>query len=244
MPIQHRLWTVEKQPSQVTQTRLVDEQELEDMIVAAPEILSDQWMLVGRQEWTDHGGRVDLVAIAPDGSLVLIELKRDRTPRDVIAQTLDYASWLTGLRADDVAAMYGRFQVGGSLAVDFRTRFGHDLVEAEINQSHLLVVVSSVVDSSTERIVRYLAGRDVPINLLSFEVFKHGNTRLLNRAWFLDPIETQASASEGSQVHREPWNGEFYACFGHDEARSWRRRSDMGSFLRVEGRGTAAPSIC
>ena len=221
MPIQQQLWTVEKQPSQVAHANLADEKVLEEMIVAAPEILSDQWMLIGRQETTDGGGRVDLVAIAPDASLVLIELKRGRTPRDVIAQTLDYASWLTDLRADDVAAIYGRFCAAGSLAADFRAKFGRNLDEDEINQSHQLVVVSSAIDSSTERIVRYLAGRDVPINLLSFQVFQHGDKTLLSRAWFLDPIEAQATASEAALTEREPWNGEFYACFGHDEARSW-----------------------
>ncbi|MGA7544578.1 MAG: hypothetical protein WBW08_01930, partial [Methyloceanibacter sp.] len=30
-----------------------------------------------------YGGWVDLVAIAPDGALILIEIKRDRTPREV-----------------------------------------------------------------------------------------------------------------------------------------------------------------
>ena len=62
-------------------------------------------MLIGRQEDTGFGGRIDLLAIAPDGSLVLIELKRDRTPRDVVAQALDYASWVEKLRAEDIAAL-------------------------------------------------------------------------------------------------------------------------------------------
>ena len=64
------------------------------MIVRQPAILSSHWMLIGRQEVTSHGGRIDLLAIAPDGSLVLIELKRDRTPREIVAQALDYASWV------------------------------------------------------------------------------------------------------------------------------------------------------
>ena len=41
------------------------------MIVVAPKILYDSWMLIGRQEWTSHGGIVDLLVIAPDGALVL-----------------------------------------------------------------------------------------------------------------------------------------------------------------------------
>ena len=79
------------------------EQTLEEMIIAAPRLLSDDWMLIGRQEDTGFGGRIDLLAIAPDGSLILIELKRNRTPREVVAQALDYASWVEKLRADEIA---------------------------------------------------------------------------------------------------------------------------------------------
>ena len=235
MPVKHRLWTVEEKPTQVAPTTLVDEKALEEMIVAAPEILSEEWMLIGRQEDT-NGGKADLVAIAPDASLILIELKRDKTPRDVIAQTLDYASWLSGIGAEDVASMYERFRPGHSLGNDFRSKFGNELDEDAINETHQLVVVSSMVDSRTERIVRYLAGRDVPINLLSFDVFQHGETQFLSRAWFIDPVKAQASASGGSRAEPEPWNGEFYACFGDDKARSWSEAVKYG-FLSAGGGG-------
>ena len=115
MPIQHAIWKVGDKPSPLSASRLASEQKLEDMIVLDPRILSSQWMLIGRQEITSHGGRVDLLAIAPDGSLVLIELKRDRTPREIIAQALDYASWVEQLTPDKIAQIYQRFSNGGSL---------------------------------------------------------------------------------------------------------------------------------
>ncbi|MBR0655779.1 PDDEXK family nuclease [Plastoroseomonas arctica] len=62
------------------------------MIVAVLQMLWDACMLIGRQERTLHAGRMDQLAIAPDGSLVPIELKLDRTPCDVVAQALDYAN--------------------------------------------------------------------------------------------------------------------------------------------------------
>ncbi len=103
MPIRNNIWTVGTNPAQLSESRLPSEKTLEDMIVAAPAILSEEWMLIGRQERTVSGGIIDLLAVAPDGSLVVIELKRDRTPRDVVAQAIDYAAWVETLRAEDMA---------------------------------------------------------------------------------------------------------------------------------------------
>ena len=80
MPIKHAIWKVGQKPAHLNSSVLASEQLLEDMIVAEPKMLSAEWMLIGRQEHTGYGGRIDLLAIAPDASLVLIELKRDRTP--------------------------------------------------------------------------------------------------------------------------------------------------------------------
>jgi RecB family endonuclease NucS len=80
MPIRTTLWKVGPKPQALTESGLASEKLLEDMIVAAPSMLSDDWMLIGRQENTGLGGIIDLLAIAPDSTLVLIELKRDKTP--------------------------------------------------------------------------------------------------------------------------------------------------------------------
>jgi Endonuclease NucS len=221
MPIRHAIWKVAAQPQPLVESSLASEKLLEEMIVAAPRVLSEEWMLIGRQEDTGFGGRIDLLAIAPDGALVLIELKRDRTPREVVAQALDYAGWVESRRPEDIAAIYGRFAPNRSLAEDFRQRFGHDLDEESLNESHQIVVVASSLDASTERIITYLSDRDVPINVLFFQVFTHGAEQLLSRAWLLDPVRTQVSAAATPNGPNEPWNGEFYSSFGHDESRSW-----------------------
>lgn len=153
MPIKTDIWTVDAAPTKLIPSRLVSEQFLEDMIVNAPGILSDEWMLIGRQESTGMGGRIDLLAIAPDGALVLIELKRDRTPREVVAQALDYAVWVEGLRNDEIGAIYKRFRPGRNLDEDFRHRFGRVLVDEELNKSHQLIIVATELDASSERIV-------------------------------------------------------------------------------------------
>lgn len=233
MPIRTALWKVAAQPESLAESPLVSEKTLEDMIVAAPRMLSDEWMLIGRQEDTGFGGRIDLLAIAPDGALVLVELKRDRTPREVVAQALEYASWVEKLQAEDIDAIYRRFAPGRNLADDFRTRYGQTLDEESLNESHQIIIVAGSLDSSTERIVAYLTERDIPINVLCFQVFTHGAEQLLSRAWLLDPVRTQVSAVATPDGPKEPWNGEFYGSFGQDH-RSWADAVQYG-FISAGG---------
>lgn len=223
MPIQHAVWRIGETPAPLKVSRLATEQLLENMIVRDPRILSSEWMLIGRQEITSHGGRIDLLAIAPDGSLVLIELKRDRTPREIIAQALDYASWVEQLGADKLAQFYQRFSGGGSLDQAFLQRFGVELDEETLNQSHQIIIVAAELDPSTERIIGYLNARDIAINVVFFQVFEHGAEQLLSRAWLIDPGETQANVAAATTVkgEKEPWNGEFYVSFGDATSRSW-----------------------
>lgn len=234
MPIRHAIWKVGTPPTPLAESSLVSERLLEEMIIAAPRLLSDEWMLIGQQEYTGFG-RIDLLAIAPDGALVLIELKRDRTPREVVAQALDYAGWVEKLTGDDIVSIYNRFAPGRSLAGDFRQRFGQDLDEDTLNESHQIIIVAASLDDSTERIVTYLSERSIPINVLFFQVFTYKSEQLLSRAWLLDPIHTQTSAPTPSGPS-EPWNGEFYASFGEGESRSW---ADAVKYGFISGGGGA-----
>lgn len=63
---------------------------IEGWIARQPDLLGLDLLMIGRQVNTEFGGRIDLLRIDPDGNLVIIELKRDRTPREIIAQVLDY----------------------------------------------------------------------------------------------------------------------------------------------------------
>jgi len=223
MPIQHAIWKVGSKPEPLTVSKLATEKMLEDMIVDCPSILSGEWMLIGRQEKTSFGGFIDLLAIAPDGSLVLIELKRDKTPREIVAQSLDYASWVEGLATEKIAQIYERFSNGGNLDEAFKARFGSPLDEDSLNQSHQIIIVAAELDPSTERIIGYLNARDLAINAIFFQVFQQGGEQLLSRAWLIDPGETQANAASTTKTkgEKEPWNSEYYVSFGDPASRSW-----------------------
>jgi hypothetical protein len=230
MPIKHAIWKVGAQPSPLAKTVLLNEKQLEDMVISVPQILSSEWLLIGSQEQTGLGGRIDLLAIAMNASLVLIELKKNRTPREVVAQALDYASWVEQLTSDKIVQIYQRFSKGGNLNNAFKQHFGKELDEETLNESHQIIIVAAELDDSTERIITYLNARNIAINVLFFQVFQHGTEQLLSRAWLIDPSETQANviATTKANGEKEPWNGEFYVSFGDTSSRSWEDARQYG----------------
>ncbi|WP_130626838.1 nuclease [Enterococcus sp. A8] len=238
MPVHHTIWRIGENPQPLTISKLASEQLLEKMILNDPTILSDQWMIIGHQENTLDKGRIDLLAIAPDASLILIELKRDRTPREVVAQALDYASWVDDLTADRLSQIYEKFSGGGNLGSAFKQRFNTELEEESLNQSHQIIIVAAELDPSTERIVDYLSKNGISINVLFFKVFQHGDEQLLSRAWLIDPSETQSNATQAtagtSANAKEPWNGEFYVSFGDPQSRVWEEARRYG-FISAGG---------
>jgi hypothetical protein len=238
MPVHHAIWRMGENPQPLIISKLSSEQLLEKMILNDPTILSDQWMIIGHQENTLDKGRIDLLAIAPDASLILIELKRDRTPREVVAQALDYASWVDDLTADRLSQIYEKFSGGGNLGDAFQQRFNTELEEESINQSHQIIIVAAELDPSTERIVDYLSKNGISINVLFFKVFQHGEEQFLSRAWLIDPSETQTNAVQAtagaSAKTKEPWNGEFYVSFGDPNSRNWEEARRYG-FISAGG---------
>jgi hypothetical protein len=234
MPLELGVWRVDGETVEITPSGMSDEKRLEDILAESIEIASPNWMLVGRQVMTSCGTPIDLLGLDRDGNLVVIELKRNRTPRDVVAQLLGYASWVKDLRDEDVAIIFEEYQKrygapGKALSVDeaFRSRFGLKELPEVLNEAHSLVIVAAELDPSTERIVRYLADEHgVPVNAVFFRVFRDGDREYLTRAWFIDPTEPVGETPRRGS--KEPWNNEYYVCFGHGEHRRWEDAMKYG----------------
>jgi hypothetical protein len=242
MPFEHALWRIDTGLNRLSSTVLDNESLLEEFIHSDIRILNDGWLVIGRQIRTEHGGFIDLLAIDNSGALIVIELKRDLTPRDVVAQAIDYASWIQSLSSDMIAGIFDRYTTTympeikqKTLDDAFRDRFGIELAAEDLNQAHQIVVVAARLDPSTERIVNYLAGRGIEINVVFFQVFADGDRRILSRVWFIDPVEVMTQTQDSSSKSRE-WNGEYYVSFGADDSHDWADALEYGFISACGGR--------
>lgn len=236
MPIEVGIWRLGAKPEKVSMSAIDSESRLEDALGKDLSILSPQLMLVGRQVSTSYGKFIDMLAMDISGNLSIVELKKNRTPREVVAQLLDYASWVQSLSYEEIAAIYSEKNESKKLEEGFDDAFGISLPE-QINQNHELIVVASALDSSTERIINYLADNyGVPINAVFFRFFCDDGRDYLARTWLIDPEEAERKVSKSNvKKGSEPWNGrDFYVSLGEGEHRNW---DDCRKYGFVSGGG-------
>ncbi|MFQ5480943.1 MAG: endonuclease NucS domain-containing protein [Thermodesulfobacteriota bacterium] len=227
MPIEVGIWRLGDKADRVEFSEMPSEKRLEDILAEDISILDPNLLLIGRQVHTSFGKVVDILAMDADGKLVVIELKRDKTPRDVIAQLLDYGSWVRELKDEDIATIFDEYlrkycSRDSVVSIDeaFCGRFGLNEMPESINDGHELVVVATELDDSTERIVNYLADEyGAAINAVYFRFFKDGDKEYITRVWLIDPGEADVKVVE--KRGEEPWNGEFYVSFGEGATRKW-----------------------
>ncbi|MGB4171529.1 MAG: endonuclease NucS domain-containing protein, partial [bacterium] len=145
MPLELGVWRIDNGDTQPVEFAAMDfENRLEDILHKNIDIASPNWLIIGRQVPTDYGGIIDLLAMDRDANLIVIELKRDKTPRDIVAQLLDYGSWVAHLEVEHITQIFDEYQrkwqKGKIVSIDeaFKEAFGATIPE-EMNASHELV---------------------------------------------------------------------------------------------------------
>lgn len=233
MPIEVGLWKLGDRLKAIQYSRIASEKQLESLLAADVSVIDSDLMLIGRQVVTASGGFIDLLALDVTGQIVVIELKRDRTPREVVAQILDYASWASTLTEVQISNIFTDFQhrhapgqLPRSLSEAFQDCFSVSQLPEPLNDSHRLILVASELDDSSERIINYLADHGISINAAFFRVFRDGDSEFLIRAWLADPDQVEARVE--AKRERLPWNGEFYVSFGVSQTRSWDEARKYG----------------
>lgn len=94
---------------EINKTKLNLEERIEKWLENDISMLSNDLLVIGRQIETDFGGIIDLLCVDHSGDIVIVELKRDKTPREITAQILDYASWVKDLSNEKIVEIADRY---------------------------------------------------------------------------------------------------------------------------------------
>lgn len=204
-----KIWQVEngEKLTEINRRKLDFEQRLEDWLNQDISILSAELLIIGRQVETDYGKYIDLLCVNSDGDLVIVELKKDKTPREVTAQTLDYASWVKDLSHERILNLSNLYfaKINTNFEEAFQKKFDIELPEV-LNNSHAMLIVASEIDESTERIIKYLSDSyGVNINVAQFQYFKNDSGQeFLARIFLIEQSEVEQKAQTKGTKKRAP----------------------------------------
>jgi hypothetical protein len=205
-----RIWKVCKGENlqEIKTTNLDFEKRIQSWLEKDISLISSDLLIIGREVETAYGGFIDLLCLDRNGDVVIVELKRDKTPREVTAQALDYASWVKDLsheKTTEIANNYFTAQGLPRIEETFSQKFNLEL-PTTLNTNHKILIIASEIDSSTERIINYLSETyGVGINAVTFQYFKdEDNRELLARVFLIEPRQAEQNTQIKAPSKRNP----------------------------------------
>lgn len=226
------MWRIDGDtPKRLSTATLPSEATLEQYLEKDPSLLGERLLVIGRQVHTPHGKFIDLLTMDVEGNLHVLELKRDKTPRDVVAQVLDYGSWVSTLDRDTIIDL-ANAHLDGPFESAFEEVFGISAPD-ELNGALRMTIVATDLDQGSERIVTYLRTFGVPVNAVFFSYLEDGDRRYLARSWLAREDESGtggATYGKSKKGKRAEWNGrDWFVSFGaYTGGRQWEDGRKFG----------------
>ena len=193
-----KTWQINEGKLKSINTRLQDNgrtepYDLEPWIHSNPEILGSDIAIIGRQI-SSKSGPIDLLGIDLSGNLIVIELKRDKLPREALAQAIDYVSDVAMWSIDKISEVC----VSNSektLEEIFEDKFPDvDIENLNINSMQRILLVGFSIESSLERMIEWLSdGYNVNINaiILSYVKTSNGEEMLMRTSIISEELEQE-----------------------------------------------------
>jgi hypothetical protein len=149
--------------------------DLEQWIRSNPLILGDDIAIIGEQVPT-ASGPLDFLGVDSSGNTVIVELKRERLPREALVQAIDYASDVAGWDLDRLQGICKSF-TNQTLDDYLQGKFeGVQIADLGINQAQRLLLVGFSIEESLSRMIEWLSDSyNVGINAISLTYVKTSN---------------------------------------------------------------------
>ncbi len=175
---------------------------------------------IGRQV-TANIGTVDkfpdLIGIDSSGDLIIVELKKGKTPRDVIAQILEYATWGASLDFNDLDKLSRGYyskdnnNTGKCLKEIYQEVFNieDEVIEENIfNRKQKLYIIAEEVSPIVKQVSEHLRNTyKIDINHLEYQVFRTKDGEHLLSVEKTLGFDLAGSTDIKSVVSSSGWNG-------------------------------------
>ena len=124
----------------------------------------------------------DLLGLDSEGNLVIVELKKSKAPRDVVAQLLEYAAWAKDLSDEQIHEIAEAYFQTAKKETTFQDAFSEmfDTEMPALNRRLCLFVVAEEIPGAVSRVCRFLrTSHSMDINCLTVSTFQTESGEML-----------------------------------------------------------------
>lgn len=184
---------VEPPGTQELERRAVEsEWQLESWLLANPEVILDERLLIFGRQYGLDSGYPDLLALDRWANVVVIEIKKGQSGSgsasegSILSQPQEYAQSLSGYGYDELDGIYDELKtkvrngewdpgeagvVKETLAEAHKSAFGIEIDQSAYNQHQRLVILAERITRQTESNARYLLEQGLNVQCVSVEWF-------------------------------------------------------------------------
>ncbi|MDO5661782.1 MAG: MGMT family protein [Brachybacterium sp.] len=189
------------EPVSLTEAGLKERQDLQEWVIARPEILGSDIVIVAFEfdRWQDWKGdrqrdRLDVLGLDTDGRLVLAELKRNAAPDTVEMQAIKYAAMASRFTEADLVTYHARFlsqRAGTTVSEDVARAalvdHAGELDPEQLRQPRIVLVAASFTTPTSASVV-WLTEMGLDITMQRVQAYRHGEDGVLVTVSQLFPV--------------------------------------------------------
>jgi len=199
-----------KAETRITQENVLEDN-LDEKIVADPQILGEPFLLIGRQIFIpDTNNKLDFLALDPRGNSVIIELKRKNQEDASDIHALRFANYISKWSSEDfekqARTFYGK---DSDAAFNFNALFESFCEDSgaekipDINKDQRLVITGSDINDKLSSFALWLKEHGIHITVVELHAYKDEDMIMIQPNFLVQVQPDKISEIEESQPEED-----------------------------------------
>jgi len=159
--------------------KLKERYDIQEWIEKSPEIIEENLLIIGKEVILPSDIRLDLLAIDKKSNLVILELKRDTSGKNIDWQAIKYASYCSSFSNTDIFRQFAEYL--GTNEDEAETKI-EEFIDAEnfenLNEKQRIILVSKEFHSDVVSSVLWLRDYGIDVSCVKLTPYSDGKGNL------------------------------------------------------------------
>jgi len=212
------------------------EKDIEDYLEKHIEILDKDIFIIGRQVPTATKTRIDLMGLDRDGNVVIIEIKKGVSEREVVSQILEYGVWAESIQYEDLNRIAKDKHLKDFQDLYKKYESDFKLVPDPFNRKQRLYIVAEKIDKKIEDVTRYLKIRGMDIKCVELNFHEDSGHELAHTKVIVGDEETiYQEFGDDSKTEQITWSDKLELTTPQNKKRVFKLISNIQQNIECRG---------